>query len=601
MSIVRELRRRNVFRVAIAYVIVAWLILQIGDTLGPALRLPEAVNTALAFFLILGFPLAVFFAWAYELTPEGIKKEKDVDRSQSITHVTGRKLDYIIIAVLLSALGYFAFDKFVLDPSRDAELVQPTTEAVTERAAETADKSIAVLAFADLSPEGDQEYFSDGISEEILNVLSQIPGLQVTSRSSAFSFKGKGLDIPTVAKQLGVANILEGSVRMSGNRIRITAQLVDARNGFHLWSETYDRTMDDIFAIQDDIAVAVVNQLEITLLGDLPMVSQIDPEAYRLLLLANYLSGTASTDSQLQAVEALEKALAISPDFAEGWRKLAVIYLNNVNSGLLSADPTYTLAKAALEKSLQIDPDNAKSYTTLGGITVALERDFVKAAQYYNHALAIDPYSDIVHNNVSIFLKILGRVDDAIAVNRVRLSKFPLNRYAQSAIAECSLYAGRPEQALTAGEAILAMRPDANWILYIVGRAYLLKGQPETALEFFEREPLEHYRLLGQVMAYHMMAQQSASDAALENLIQEYGQSQAFKIAAVLAYRNEADRAFEWLEKAERERIPDLSYAVAESLFTSVHDDPRWLPFLESINMSPAQIDAIEIDIPLRE
>ena len=591
-SVWGELKRRNVVRVAIAYVIIAWLILQIGDTLGPALRLPDVVNTALAFFLILGFPLAVFFAWAFELTPEGLKKEKDVDRSQSITHITGRKIDYLVIAALVLTLGFFAFDKFALGPSRQG--AEPGT-------VETVDKSIAVLAFADLSPEGDQEYFSDGISEEILNVLAQIPGLQVTSRSSAFSFKGKGLDIPTVAKQLGVANILEGSVRMSGNRIRITAQLIDARNGFHLWSETYDRTMDDIFAIQDDIAAAVVNQLEITLLGDLPMVPRIDPEAYRLYLLANYLMEPGSADSHLEAIKALEKALAISPDFAEGWRKLAVVYLNNVTSGLLPADPIYTLAKAALEKSLEIDPDNAKSYTTLGFITLMLERDFVKAAQYLNHALAIDPYSDIIHNNVSHFLKFLGRCDDAIAVNRARLSKFPLSQYAQGAIAECSLYVGRPEQALTAGEAILAMRPDATRIPYYVGRAYLLKGQPETALEYFEREPLEHYRLLGQVMAYHMMAQQSASDAALENLIQEYGQSQAFRIAAVLAYRNEADRAFEWLEKAERERMPGLELALAESLFTSVHDDQRWLPFLESINMSPAQIDAINVDIPLRE
>ena len=270
MGLVLELRRRNVFRVAIAYIIVAWLILQVGDTLAPALHLDEWINTALAFFLILGFPLAVFFAWAYELTPEGIKLEKHVDRSHSVTHVTGRKLDFLIIAGLLLALIFFAYDKFVLDPSRDAELVQTTTEAVTEQAAEsgnaeTADKSIAVLAFADLSPEGDQEYFSDGISEEILNVLAQVPDLHVTSRSSAFSFKGKRVDIPTVARQLGVAYILEGSVRRSGKSIRITAQLIDARTDKHLWSETYDRELDDIFAVQDEIAGAITEALKLKL------------------------------------------------------------------------------------------------------------------------------------------------------------------------------------------------------------------------------------------------------------------------------------------------------------------------------------------------
>ena len=188
-SVWGELKRRNVVRVAIAYVIIAWLILQVGDTLASALRLTDWVNTVLAFFLILGFPLAMFFAWAFEITPEGLKKEKDIDRSESITHIARRKLDFMIIGMLVVALGYFAFDKFVLDPSRDAELVKATTKAVTEQAAETADKSIAVLAFVNMSEDPDNEYFSDGISEEILNLLAKIPELRVTSRTSAFSFK----------------------------------------------------------------------------------------------------------------------------------------------------------------------------------------------------------------------------------------------------------------------------------------------------------------------------------------------------------------------------------------------------------------------------
>ncbi len=218
MSFIKELKRRNVLRVAIAYIVTAWLLLQVADVVLNNIAAPDWVFQAILLLVALGFPFALIFAWAYELTPEGLKKEKDVDRSESITHITGRKQDFMIITVLVLALGYFAFDKFVLDPSRDAELVQTTTEAVTEQAAESGiveatNQSIAVLAFADLSPEGDQAYFSDGISEEILNVLAQIPGLQLTSRSSAFSFKGKGVAIPTVAKQLGVANILEGSVR----------------------------------------------------------------------------------------------------------------------------------------------------------------------------------------------------------------------------------------------------------------------------------------------------------------------------------------------------------------------------------------------------
>ena len=266
-SVWGELKRRNVVRVAIAYVIIAWLILQVGDTLAPALYLDEWVNTVLAFFLILGFPIALFFAWAFEITPQGVKKEKDVDRSQSITHITGRKFDYLIIAALALALGYFAFDKFVLDASRDAELVRTTTEALTEQVAEsgdaeTSDKSIAVLAFDNLSPDADNAYFAEGISEEILNVLAGIDGLTVTSRTSAFSFRGGDTPIPEIARQLGVAHVLEGSVRKQGTRVRITAQLIDAATDTHVWSDSYDRELSDIFVVQEEIAQSITTAMQ---------------------------------------------------------------------------------------------------------------------------------------------------------------------------------------------------------------------------------------------------------------------------------------------------------------------------------------------------
>ena len=225
VSLFTELKRRNVFRVAIAYVVVAWLILQIGDTLGDALRLPNVVNTSLVFFLILGFPLALFFAWAYELTPEGVKKEKHVDRTQSITQQTGRKLDWAIITVLGAAVAFLLVDKFVLPD---------TTAPVT-------DKSVAVLPFVAMSNGPDDEYFADGLTEEVLNSLARVPELLVTARTSAFHFKGKDTPITEIAKSLGVAHVVEGSVRRNGDQLRVTAQLIRAADGFHLWSNSYDR------------------------------------------------------------------------------------------------------------------------------------------------------------------------------------------------------------------------------------------------------------------------------------------------------------------------------------------------------------------------
>ena len=255
MSFFKELKRRNVFKVAAAYIIIGWLIMQAGEVMRPALHLPEWVNSLLAFFLILGFPLAMFFAWAFELTPDGLKKEKDVDHSKSIAPNTGRKLDFTIIGLLVLALGYFGYDKLVLSPAREIALIEATTKAATEqvsaepRALTGTDKSIAVLPFVNMSSDPEQEYFSDGITEEILNHLAKNRELQVAARTSVFSFKGHDQDIRQIGEMLNVGTILEGSVRKDGEYIRITAQLIRASDGFNLWSESYDRKLENIFAI----------------------------------------------------------------------------------------------------------------------------------------------------------------------------------------------------------------------------------------------------------------------------------------------------------------------------------------------------------------
>ena len=322
MWLVSELKRRNVIKVAIAYAVAAWLLIEVSVTTFPMLRLPEWTATFVTVLLMIGFPLALIFAWAFELTPEGIKLEKHVDRSQSTAHMPGRKFDYLIIAVLVLALGYFAFDKFVLDPSRDAELVQTTTEVVTEQAAETGnswipDKSIAILPFVNMSSDPEQEYFSDGISEELLNVLSKLPGLRVVARTSSFQFKGENRDVIDIGQQLNATLVLEGSVRTAGLQIRITAQLIDARNGFHLWSETYDRELENIFVVQDEISAAIVDALKghLGLQGDVTprATAAVNAEAYEAYLRGRYLVVQRIRASIEGAVGQFEKALALDP------------------------------------------------------------------------------------------------------------------------------------------------------------------------------------------------------------------------------------------------------------------------------------------------
>jgi TolB-like protein len=371
--------------------------------------LPEWIVSALVFFLVLGFPLALVFAWAFELTPDGIKLEKHVDRSRSITGTTGRKLDYLIIGVLAVALVFFAFDKWVLAPARDAQPSQATTEGETDQPAIAiaegpASNSIAVLAFADLSPTGDQEYFSDGVSEEILNVLAQIPGLRVTSRSSAFSFKGKDVDIPTVAKRLGVTNILEGSVRKSGNRIRITAQLIDARTDTHLWSETYDRQLDDVFTVQDEIAAAISDALKVKLALDsgnvVPptVIKAANTDAYDFYLQGRELIHQRGRENLEDAVRYLERSLRLDNNFAPAHAQLAIAISLLLDSpglyGELSLEEVKRKAMPHFERALELEPNLAEAYAGLGQLAQH-SGDLELAAEYGRKALKLNPsYSD---------------------------------------------------------------------------------------------------------------------------------------------------------------------------------------------------------------
>jgi TolB-like protein/Flp pilus assembly protein TadD len=606
MSIVEELKRRNVFRVAVAYVIIAWLILQVGDTLAPALHLPETVNTVLAFFLILGFPLAIFLAWAYELTPEGLKKEKDVDRTKSITHVTSRKLDYFIIAVLVLALGYFTVDKFVLDPSREAELVQATTEAVTEQATESgkeeaADKSIAVLPFVNMSDDAANEYFSDGISEELLNLLTKIPELRVIARTSSFAYKGKDVKIADIARELNVGHVLEGSVRKSGNQVRITAQLIHAADSSHLWSETYDRTLDDIFAIQDEIAAAVVEQLKVTLLGAAPPVRKTNPEAYALYLQARQVSRQDTREAYEQSITLYQLALVIAPDFAEAWVGQATNHFQAAYFGQQPYDEAFTSAREATDKALAIDPDNALAHALLGGIALFYDGDLDAAARHFQHSLELEPANPDIISMAAFLVANLGRLDEAIALREYVVSRDPVNPRGYFNLGDTYLFARRLDEAIASLRTALTLSPEYVSSQYRIGVALLSKDEPEAALAAMQQESVEAYRLFGLSMAYHALGQGAGSDAALAELVENYEQIAAYNIAYVLAFRSEADRAFVWLDKAVEYKDSGLSRVPVEILFANIHTDPRWLPFLESIGKSPQQLDDIEFEVTLPE
>jgi TolB-like protein len=427
-SLFTELRRRNVFRVGIAYLTAAWLILQVADTVLNNTAAPPWVMQVVMLVLAVGLAFAVFFAWAFEVTPEGIKREAEVDRGQSVTRAAGRKLNRAIIVLLVIALGYFVWEARFAERPMPAD---PPADAPGE--ADTSNrKSIAVLAFTDLSAEGDQEYFAHGVSEEILNDLAQIPGLRVTSRSSSFSFAGKDVDIPTVAAQLAVANVLEGSVRKAGSRIRITAQLIDARQDVHLWSATYDRELADIFAVQDEISAAIVLALQKHLglaHGVVPRpVTAANAAAHEAYLRGRHLV-VQNTDSATEAaMREFENAIELDPEYAIAYAELAIAAtLQDLEAGGVPQAEVVAAAEPHVRRALSLNPNLAEAHAAAGLLEWRQSRP-EHALTHLRRAVDINPnYVDVYVWMGNLLNFELGRYDEAFRMRSKAMRLDPLS------------------------------------------------------------------------------------------------------------------------------------------------------------------------------
>jgi len=593
MSLFAELKRRNVFKVAAAYVIVGWLIMQAGDTLAPALHLPEWVNSLLAFFLILGFPMALFFAWAYEMTPEGLKREKDIDRAQSITHVTGQKLNSLIIGVLVLALAYFVTDKFIFGPSRErAEIATAIETAAKQPAAEErppvveTDHSIAVLPFVNMSSDPEQEYFSDGITEELLNLLAKVPELRVAARTSSFSFKGQNLEVPVIAERLGVAHILEGSVRKSGNQLRITAQLIQARDGFHLWSETYDRQLDNIFTIQDEISAAVVEALKVTLLGAAPHAQQTDPEAYRLYLEGQYFFRQRSEDAIVRSVGLLEQAVAIDPDYAPAWAELSFARMWMGAAGVMLPDEVMPLAAEATERALQLDPHQSLALLTRGIKSLFYDFNFQRGLTQYREAWEADPGSALTTGGYGMALRVVGRMDESVELQIKGVELDPLSPEGNTNLGKTLEIMQRYDEAEIYLRKALDLSPGFTSGHHRLARLALLRGEYETALEQARAEiDTEVYGPASLAMAYFSLGNAEAADRELNQLLEKGSATGMYQLAEVYAWRGEAGPAFEWLDRAVETGDPGIASILGDRFFASLWSDPRWETLLRRLKL----------------
>jgi TolB-like protein/class 3 adenylate cyclase len=461
------------------------------------------------------------------------------------------------------------------------------------------EKSIAVLPFVDMSEDKANEYFSDGISEELLNLLAKIPQLQVTARTSSFSFKSKEVAIPEIARTLHVAHVLEGSVRKAGNSVRITAQLIKAGTDTHLWSQTYDRKLDDIFAIQDEIAADVVKQLKVTLLGAAPKARTTDPEAYALYLQAVHLGRQFTAEAFQQSDALYRKVLAIDPRYAPAWYGLARNFGNETGQGLLPGKEGFAQAREAAVKALAIDPDYAPAHAQLGWIAMYGDNDLAGAALHLERALALEPADLSVLTTSATLLQSLGRLDEALALEEAAVRRDPVNVSALFNLGYHQRMAGRLDAAIASFRTVLSLSPSNGGAHCQLGVALLLKGDAKGALAEIEQETSEIYKMIGLPMAYHALGRKADSDAALAALIAKYEKDGPSNIASVYAYRGEADKAFAWLEKAVEYGDGGLGEIVTDNLFDKIHADPRWLAFLRKIGKAPEQLAKIEFKVTL--
>ena len=461
------------------------------------------------------------------------------------------------------------------------------------------ENSIAVMAFVNMSADPAQDYFSDGISEELLNLLARIPELRVISRSSAFSFKGRNLRLSRIARELNVAHVLEGSVRKSGDNVRITVQLIDARSDTHLWSETYDRTLDDIFAIQEDIAAAVVAKLRVTLLDDAPRTTPTDPAAYALYLQARYLGNLFTAEGWRQSDSLYLQSLAINPDYAAAWDGLSGNYTNEANKGLRPIDEGFQLAREAAAKAIAIAPDYAPAHDSLGWIALFLDDDLVTAARHYERALALDPTAPRILGNAASLLTVLGRLDASIRLQEHSVIRDPINAAGFYNLCLNYLLAERWDEGIAAALTVLRLSPEYSGAHYLLGTARLFKGDPQAALAEFELEQGdEQSQVKGAALALHDLGRHDEYRTKRDDLIDRWGGIWPSEIAHVFAYTGEADSAFVWLEKSLALGESGFNYQLMSGFYRPIHADPRWAALLERVGVSPAQLAAIAFEVP---
>ena len=572
-SFIAEFKRRRVFRALVGYGIASFAVLQIIEPIMHGLHWPDEVLSYLVVALALGFPLVVGLAWAFDVNAGRIERTEP-----SPSNLRGARL-----ALLLAGIGLVA-----AAPGLIWYFVQRPPSPI--RSAQEPTPSIAVLPLMNLSSDKEQEYFSDGLSEELLNLLARVPGLRVAARTSAFAFKGKNVDVSEIAQKLRVATILEGSVRKAGDQIRITTQLINASDGYHLWSATYDRKLTDVFAVQDEIAQSVVAALKLRLLQ--PPTSKerrtTEPEAFNQYLLGKQFYHRTNIEDFRRAKQIFEKAVVLDPAYAPAWAgfALATFWVAESAESLAAVTADQQRAVNAADQAIALAPDLPDGYVARAFVAIPMRWDFEGARRDFEQALRLRPDDPetLSEYAVAVF-RPQGRLQEAAVALRKAVEYDPLNARLWSNLGYVLAMGGQVKEGREAFGRSLDLSPRQSYTPYNLSITFLVEGKPAEALAASQRSTNEIFRLAGTAEAQHMMGREAEAQQALATLVSRFGHNGAYQVAQVHSWLGDKDRAFEWLDRALRQNDGGLILVKVDPMLRGLHGDPRYAVILRRINL----------------
>ena len=578
-----ELQRRHVYKVGAAYAVAGWLVVQIVTQVFPIFEVSALAQRIIVLVIVAGFPITLILTWLFDITPKGIVRTDDLPATGE-SHAMqrqrvgmDRKMNYVLALLLVTAIGYFVLDRTVL--RRDS--AQATSNA----------KSIAVLPLVNTSGDAANDYFSDGLSEELIAVLAKIPGLKIIGRSSSFLFKGKSDDSRTIGEKLGVTNLLEGSVRKQGDRVRIVAELINAADGRALWSETYDRELKDVFAVQSEIATAVTDQLKIKLLGA-PAKSDAAPSndnlaAYNALQQGTFYFRLSTEEGTRKATEFYGEAIRLDPRYAlayaqlsAAWRQLAATWLAGAE-----ANEAYAKARNAAQTALSLAPNLAAGHEALGFVLVTPDLDFAAAEAEFRKAEKLAPADAGPKFALSFLFAAQGRLAEAENIMRQTLALDPLGVTRYLNLARILIAGGRYDEAEAALRKAIELQPAAARLHAYLTTLDVIRGDAAAALQDAQLEPKGFWRDYALALALQIQNDRGAADAALQKLIDENAVSGPFQIATVYGLRKEPDKMFDWLERAYTEHDPGLTQLLGTPFILNYRDDPRFAALCQKLKV----------------